>query len=152
MTLKDSIFILGFALLGSGCVERDKNELMYIVEMDFGEGDIAYAANFPVEPYGAAIFAAENTSDESKAKLEGVIQAWPELWPDIRKLLKDGIEHDGLEIDLGSDDFIGFVTGLEADVYKGDVADTFLRIEFDDPPVWDFFIQGDTVVHSQPVY
>jgi hypothetical protein len=152
MTLRNSIIILGFAFLVSGCGEGGKNELMDIVEMDFGEGDIAYAANFPVEPYGSALFAAEDSSDTSKAKLKEVIQGWPELWPDIRKLLTDGIEHDGLEIKLGSDDFIGFVTGLEEDVYKGDVADTFLRIEFVDPPVWDFFIQGDSIVHSQPVY
>ena len=124
-----------------------------IVEAQFDdEGDIAFAAEFPVDPYGEALFASPDNSEESRRVLHDLAQHWPELWPVMRQRLEQGVAECALDLDLATRPFTASVTPMEEDVFMSDKADIHVRFDFDDFPVWDFFIQSNHLVHFQPVF
>ena len=123
-----------------------------IFETEFGEGDIALAAEFPVEPYGQALFASLDATENSRKILQELADAWRELWPKMRQRLEQGIVGYKIELDLSSRPFIASVCPMEKGVFMSDEADIFVRFDFDDVPVWDFFIRGSHLAHFQPVF
>ena len=58
----------------------------------------------------------------------------------------------GVEAVLGRDEFIGSLARMTPDDYMGDQSDIMIRLEFEEPPLWDFFVRGSTIAHSQPVF
>lgn len=58
----------------------------------------------------------------------------------------------GCDQELGRDEFMGLISRMDPECYMGDKSDYFLRLEFDEPPLWDFFLKGTKIVHSQPVF
>ena len=121
-----------------------------IEEFDFGEGDRAYAVELPIPPFGSARFAAADTSTDSRRILMNLIGSWDELWPDMRELLVERMESSAVEQKLGVHEFVGSLSRMEPDCYMEDRSDLFLRLEFEEPPLWDFFLKGRQIVHFQP--
>jgi hypothetical protein len=88
---------------------------------------------------------------------------WPKLWPKVKRNLKSMLrgyrESFEVPIRLTNQKWLGEGSTLDPDVFMGDQADLYLRIQLEEPPdwedsfpVWDFFIKGTTVVHCQPVF
>ena len=88
---------------------------------------------------------------------------WADLWPSVKRHLKGMLKDIERDFDppvrLKACKWTAGVGPLEPDVFMGDEADLFLRIRLeespapeDDLPVWDFFIKGTAIVHSQPVW
>ncbi|MBX3739595.1 MAG: hypothetical protein KF712_01285 [Akkermansiaceae bacterium] len=123
-----------------------------IKKTDFGDGDIAFTVLLPVPPFGDADFAAPDTSRSSRDLLSDLITRWEQLWPDILERMQKGIEDYGTDQRLGSDEFMVSVSPMEKDVYMGDRSDVHLRIEFDEVPLWDYFLKGSEIVHHQAVF
>ena len=124
-----------------------------IVEAQFDdEGDIAFAAEFPIEPYGKALFTSPDNSEASRSILEDLSKHWDELWPVMRGRLEQGIADYGVDLDLFSRPFVASVAPMEEDVFMSDEADIFVSFDFDDVPVWYFFIRGSHLAHFQPVF
>jgi hypothetical protein len=112
----------------------------------------AAAIHLPIEPHGLALFVAEDNSADSKQLINEVVAVWPELWPKMRAYLDIEMKGYGLKTVLGRDEFIGSLGRMTPDVYMGDQSDIMIRLEFEEPPVWDFFVRGSTIAHSQPVF
>lgn len=123
-----------------------------IDETDFGDGDKAFTALLPVQPFGSAIFASPDLSDDSRELLLDLINRWKSLWPDMLERMQQGIEDYDTVQKLGSDEFMGAISRLDKDVYMSDRSDVHLRIEFDEPPLWDYFLKGSEIVHFQAVF
>ena len=123
-----------------------------IFEADLGDGDQAFAVMLPVDPHGETLVAAPDNSPDSKALLQELCSHWPALWPKILEKLLEGIADYEAEVSLGEDEFIGEVSRTQKGEYMADKADIFLRLEFENPPLWDAFIKGDELVHFQAVY
>jgi hypothetical protein len=115
---------------------------------DTGDEVSAAAIHLPIEPHGLALFAAAN----SVALIDEVVAVWPELWPRMRTFLETEMKDYGVEAVLGQDEFIGSLGRMTPDVYMGDQSDIMIRLEFEEPPLWDFFVRGSTIAHSQPVF
>ena len=88
---------------------------------------------------------------------------WPKLWPKVKRNLKSMLrryrESFEVPIRLTKQKWLGQCSSLDSDVFMGDQADLYLRIQLEEPPdwedsfpVWDFFIKGTAVVHCQPVF
>jgi hypothetical protein len=123
-----------------------------IFEADFGDGDVAFAMVLPINPYGETMVAAADTASASKILLQELLTCWPVLWSKILARLEEDISDYGAEVTLGDDEFLASVSYLEKEFYMADKADIFLRLQFDEPPLWDAFIKGDELVHFQAVY
>jgi hypothetical protein len=123
-----------------------------IFEADLGEGDQAFAVMLPVDPHGESLFAAPDNSPASMALLQELCSYWTVLWPKILEKLEEGIADYEVEVGLDEDEFIGEVSRIQKGEYMAGQADIFLRLEFDDPPLWDAFIKGDELVHFQAVF
>ena len=118
------------------------------------EHDVAFAADFPVEPYGDAQFGAQDKSEESHKLLQDLADNWTVLWPEMRDHLQKGITAYQVKLDLSTCEFLATVAAVEKDCYKSEEADIFVRFDFEavPVPVWDFFIRGSRVAHFQPVF
>lgn len=116
-----------------------------------GEGSAA-AIHLPIEPHGVAVFVAPDASIDSNKLINEVVAVWHELWPTMRTYLKTEMEEYGVDAVLGTDDFIGSINRMSPDVFMGDQSNIMIRLEFEEPPLWDFFIRGAAIVHSQPVF
>ena len=123
-----------------------------IFEADLGEGDHAFAVMLPFSPYGKAPCVAPDNRSDSKALLEELCSNWPTLWPKIQDKLEAGIADCEADTALDGADFIAQVARLDQDVFMADKASIFLRLEFEEAPMWDSFIKGDQLVHFQPVF
>lgn len=119
---------------------------------DEGDGDSAAAVHLPIEPHGVALFVSPDLSADSTKLIDEVVAFWPELWPKMMTYLDIEMKEYGVEAVLGKDKFIGSLGRMTPDVYMGDQSDIMIRLEFEDPPLWDFFIRGSTIAHSQPVF
>ncbi|RYD66539.1 MAG: hypothetical protein EOP83_04790 [Verrucomicrobiaceae bacterium] len=117
-----------------------------------GEGDQAFAVMLPFEPYGETLCIAPDNSPDSKSLIQELLPHWPVLWPKIQDKLERGIADYEADTVFDGADFIAQVDRLDQDVFMADKASIFLRLEFDDPPLWDCFIEGDELVHFQPVF
>ena len=123
-----------------------------IVETDFGDGDIAVAVILPIAPFGDALFAGPDAGENSRRLLQELIAHWRDLWPQMLELLQDGIRDYDVETKIGRDEFIGYVARTKPGFFMSDKSDVFLRLEFEEPPRWDYFLHGWKIVHSQPVF
>jgi len=123
-----------------------------IREHDFGGGDLSFVAELSIAPFGVVSIASEDNTADSRNVLSELIDSWDELWPHMLERLKEDMEGYGVEQTLGVDDFIGSVSRTDKDAYMGDRADLFLRLEFEEPPLWDFFLRGKEILHFQPVF
>jgi hypothetical protein len=123
-----------------------------IRQFDFGDGDVSLLAEFSVAPFGTAPIATDDTSAESRRILEVLIDGWDDLWPEMLEKLQDSMESYGVEQKLGRDDFQGSISPMDPSCYMGDRSDYFLSLQFDEPPLWDFFLKGTKIVHFQPVF
>jgi hypothetical protein len=70
----------------------------------------------------------------------------------MRVRLEQGIADYEVDLDLFSRPFFASVAPMEKDVFMSDEADIHVRFDFDDLPVWDFFILGSHLAHFQPVF
>lgn len=123
-----------------------------IEETDFGDGDRAYTVELPIVPYGTALFTAPDLTPASRKLLVDLINRWDALWPDMLEQLQERMTDYDIDQKLGEDEFMGFVSPMEKDVYMGDKSDVHLRLDFDQAPLWDYFLKGSTIVHFQPVF
>lgn len=119
---------------------------------DFGNGDEALVVELPIPPFETVSIATEDCSDDSRSVLDALIQDWEELWPEMLSRLQEDMKSDGCEQELGRDEFMGSISRLNPECYMGDQSDHFLRLEFDDPPLWDFFLKDGKIVHFQFVF
>ena len=117
-----------------------------------GDDEAAAAIHLPIEPHGLALFVAPDTSPDSGKLIDEVVAVWPELWPKMKTYLETEMKDYGVEAVLGRDEFTGSLGRMTPDVFMGDQSDIMIRLEFEEPPVWDFFIRGSTIAHSQPVF
>lgn len=123
-----------------------------IEEFDFGDGDVALGAEFSIAPFGTALIVAEDVSDDSRRIMKTLIAGWENLWPEMLDLLQDGMEDYEVEQKLGRDEFMGSIGRMKPGCYMGDKSDFHLRLEFDEPPLWDYFLKGTNIVHFQSVF
>lgn len=127
-------------------------EIQIIEKIFEGVTEVVAAAEFPVEPYGRAWFAAEDTSDESRKILQDLALHWSELWRVIRQKLVHEIDNYGTEQDLTTQPFVVDVMSLEEGIYMADQADILVRFDFGDVPLWDAYTRNTDVVHFQAVF
>ncbi|MES2924730.1 MAG: hypothetical protein V4819_24465 [Verrucomicrobiota bacterium] len=123
-----------------------------IEEFDFGDGDRALMITLPIAPFGEAEFVAPDVSDDFRSLLLEVAANWDALWPDMLERLQDGISGYNLPTRLGSDEFLGGISRMEQGVYMGDRSDVCISLDFEEAPLWDYFIKGTEIVHFQPVF
>lgn len=123
-----------------------------IEEFDFGDGDIAACVTLSITPFGETEFFAPDTSDDSKLLLRELIGAWGDLWPEMLEKLQDGMEGYEVGIKLGADEFIGSSQRTKPGYFMSDESDSYLRLEFDEPPLWDYYLRESKIVHFQPVF
>ena len=121
-------------------------------EFDFEDGDIAIATELPIAPFGKALFIAADNSSDSRLDLEELIKSWDKLWPKMLKKLQREIENYGTETDLMEDRFIGSLQRCDTSHFMGNRSKLFLQLEFEEPPLWDFFLRGRRIIHFQPVF
>jgi hypothetical protein len=119
---------------------------------DFGDGDEALVVELPIPPFETVAIATEDCSDDSRLVLDALIQDWEELWPEMLTRLQEDMKGYGCEQELGRDEFMGSISRMDPECYMGDKSDYFLRLEFDEPPLWDFFLKDAKIVHFQPVF
>lgn len=120
--------------------------------VEFDRTASATAVHLPIEPHGLALFVAPDTSPASNQLIDEVVTVWPLLWPKMSAYLETEMEAYGVEATLGTDELMGSMRPMTPGVFMGEQSDTLIRVEFDEPPLWDFFIRGSTIVHSQPVF
>jgi len=123
-----------------------------IDEMDLEGGDKVLATELPVAPFGTAYFAAPDASSDSREILNELIHHWSELWPEMLDRLLSDMQSYGVEQKLGSDEFIGSISRMDANCYMGDKSDYLLRLDFEEAPFWDYFLRNGEIVHFQPVF
>ena len=128
------------------------NNAPKIRQFDFGDGDVALVVELPISPFGSAPITTDDTSDESRGILEALIHGWDELWPEMLERLQEDMKGYGCEQKLGRDEFQGSISRMDPDCYMGDQSDYYLSLQFDEPPIWDFFLKGTKIVHFQPVF
>jgi hypothetical protein len=115
------------------------------------------AVNIP--PYGRMRIVGE----AGENALSAFQRNWPRLWPKVKRNLKSMLRryNDSFEVPirLTGQKWLGEGARLDPDVFMGDQAELYLRVQFEEPsdwedpfPVWDFFIKETTVVHCQPVF
>ena len=121
-------------------------------EVKFEDDDVALGVRLPIAPFGDALFLAPDISEGSRSVLRELIEPWDDLWPKMLKKLKNEFEDYGVDAELGRDDFIGSIQRCKVGDYMSDKSKVFLRLEFDEPPLWDFFLSGKRIVHFQPVF
>jgi hypothetical protein len=120
---------------------------------DFGDGDVALVVELPIPPFAAVPIVTEDCSDDSRSVLDALIQGWEELWPEMLARFQVDIKRLSCgEQELGRDKFMGSISRMDPEGYMGDKSDCFLRLQFDEPPYWDFFLKGTEIVHFQPVF
>lgn len=119
---------------------------------DFGEGDVAYTAKFPIPPFKKMLIAGPDDTPDSLELLKELGAIWELIWPSMLERLQAGMADYGVDYVIGRDEFMGFVSRCEKDTYLADQSDLFLRLEFNDPPCWDFFLDSTRIVHFQPVF
>jgi hypothetical protein len=122
------------------------------IAIELEDESTAAAIYLPIEPHGLALFVASDASPDSVKLVDEVVAVWPELWPKMRNYLDAEMKDYGVTAALGRDEFTGSLDRMSPGVYMGDQSDIMIRLEFDEPPVWDFFIRGSTIAHSQPVF
>jgi len=127
-------------------------ELSQIRKVDFGEGDKAWGVELSIKPFGSTLFTTEDIGAESKALLSSIIESWNTVWPEMLDKLQDGIDGYNTDQKLGDDEFIGAVSHMNPDCYMGDKSDIFVRLEFEEAPLWDYFLRDGKIVHFQPVF
>lgn len=117
-------------------------------------GPPAAAIRLPIEPYGIALFVAEDDSAESHKLMDELVTVWPALWPKMRIYLEKTMKDYQVDTELGRDKFMGSIGRTDPDAYMGDRSDIILSIIFEKnpEPMWDFFIKGTAIMHSQPVF
>lgn len=123
-----------------------------IRDIDFGDGDRAWGVELPTKPFDSALFATDDLSADSKALLLEIVGWWDSLWPEMLDRLQDGISGYETNQKLGADEFIGALSRTDEDCFMGDKSDIFLRLEFQEPPLWDYFLRDGEIVHFQPVF
>lgn len=119
---------------------------------DAGEDGAAAAIHLPIEPHGLALLVAPDCTPASSKLIDEMVAVWPELWPKIKSCLDAEMKEYGVEAVLGKSNFIGSFGRTTPEAYMGDKSDIMIRLEFEKPPLWDFFIRSSTIVHSQPVF
>ena len=121
---------------------------------EYDEDGTAAAIHLPIEPHGLALFVAPDDTVASHALIDEIVAVWPQLWPKMRHYLNTEMKGYSVEAVLGRDELIGSLDRMTPDVYyvMGDKSDIMIRLEFEKPPVWDFFIRGTIIAHSQPVF
>lgn len=123
-----------------------------ILPIPLDEGGEGLAFEIPIDPFGYGFFGTVSQGNEGIEMLRELESNWDGLWPKIRKVFRDEQTNNDFEFDLATDDFTASIQLLEPDEYKADEAKYFLRFHFDDPPVMDFFIRDDKIIHYQRCY
>jgi hypothetical protein len=117
------------------------------------------AITVDIPPYGRMRILGE----DNDGALSTFRKDWQKLWPTVKRKLKGMLREYNESFDtpirLTQQKWLGLGCKLEPDVFMGDQADLYLRIQFEEPadwedafPTWDFFINGTSVVHCQPVF
>lgn len=119
---------------------------------DFGNGDIAFYTELLVPPLDPVWFVAPDTSDDSRALLTEWIRDSKRLWPEVLGQLQQQIEDWEVDQALGRDEFLVSISRMDEDDFMGDQSDIHLRLEFEDPPLWDYYLRDGKIVHVQPVF
>lgn len=120
---------------------------------DFGDGDVALVVELSIPPFETVPIVAEDGSEDSRSVLDALIQGWEELWPEMLASFQEDMERLSCgEQELGRDKFMGSISRMDPECYMGDKSDYHLRLQFDHPPYWDFFLNGTRIVHFQPVF
>ena len=153
---KQAIFILtGVAIISVAVYFLLKPKAFSKTTLSMGDGGgPAVAIHLPIKPYGMAQFIAEDDSDDSLRLVDELVTVWPELWPKMRAYLETAMKDYGVDTELGRDKFMGSIGRTDPDSYMGDTSDIMLSIMFErnTVPMWDFFIRGASMTHSQPVF
>lgn len=153
---RQAIFILtGVAIISVAVYFFLKPKAFSKTTLNMGDGGgPAAAIHLPVEPYGTAQFVAEDDSADSLRLLDELVTVWPELWPKMRAYLETAMKNYGVDTELGRDKFMGSIGRTDPEAYMGDKSDIMLSIMFEKnpTPMWDFFIRGASIAHSQPVF
>lgn len=125
-----------------------------IQRVEFENGDVAFAVELPIPPYGEGYFVAPDVSKASESLLRELSHNWDRLWPTMFELFRKAVKDYDVDVAFNVDEFIGTVQQLEDGVFMSDEADIFVRIRpaSECVPVWDYFIRGSEVVHFQPVF
>ena len=123
-----------------------------IDELDLEDGDKVFVTELPVAPFGTAFFTTPDASNDSREILNELVHRWSDLWPEMLDRLQSDMQSYGVEQKLGTDDFIGSIWRMDADCYMGDRSDYLLRLDFEEPPLWDYFLRNGEIVHFQPVF
>ena len=85
--------------------------------------------------------------------LSFVERNWAEVWQSARAKLEARCKSDDITERLESSDWRAAVQRISSDVFMGDKAKVLLSLSLGDTsPQWDFFLNGPTIVHFQPVY
>jgi hypothetical protein len=126
---------------------------MSTFEVEFEDGDSRAAIELPMEPYGAKLLYADDSSEESHTILKQFSAIWPQLWPEMRSQLEDlAMNHLDMETPVDSDTLVGLVSKTTPGKFMSDRADYYLSLESDDHPDWDYFLRDGKIVHYQPVF
>ena len=125
---------------------------MFSFSVEMYDGRFAVATEFPMEPYGTRLFCMEDDSEDSKRLLQQIDAVWPRLWPEMLSRLQETAD----ELDLGnavdSESLVGRGKRLEAGKFMSDRCDTYISLESDDHPDWDYFLKDSEIIHFQPVF
>jgi hypothetical protein len=125
---------------------KEKAEIFEIALDEGGEG---LAFEIAIEPFGFGFFGTVSQGNEGIEMLRELESHWSQLWPKIREVFRDEQMNHDLGFDLSTDEFTASIQLLEPDEYKADEAKYFLRFHFEDPPLMDFFIHDDQIIHYQ---
>lgn len=122
-------------------------------------GERLYRAKVQIPPHGTCFLVSEDSSESSLANLISIARQWDELWPAMSKFIEtEGAEYgcdsqiSGTQ-DHDGDGILSVGVGLiRKGEYLSDKANILVSIEFDDPPLWNFFIKDNQIIHAQPVF
>jgi len=123
-----------------------------ISEVDFGDGDVAFAADLPIPPFGEAGFTTEDLSPAAREALEKVGSWWPRLWPDVLDRLEAGIVDHGLPLKLEQSEFTGIVIPVEEDDAPAKAGDIHVSLQFDEEIQWELLLRDARVVRSEVAF
>jgi hypothetical protein len=122
-------------------------------------GETLYRIKAQNPPHGTCFLVSEDSSDSSLSNLISIARQWDELWPAMFKFIEtEGAEYgcdspiSGTQ-DHDGDGILSVGVGLIREgEYLSDKANVLVSIEFDEPPLWNFFIKDNQITHAQPVF
>ena len=91
---------------------------------------------------------AEDTTAESEAVLHELEFNWGELWPEMLNLLKDGMEHLDIELELADQEIVGCASRTRVGKFMSDKSDVHLTFSYGELPDWGRTDRRTTIPES----